>query len=126
MVDFTKGPARLYIINTTPEDLILKSGQIIANLAPIELQESNTYPILGSNTGGSCDFNQLHSLFQESFDGSKRIDKELPLSLFNIVQLIIQEVLPLKNMMNVLIFSNSKLTILWKQKICQNLKMTLI
>ncbi len=65
MVDFTKGPTTLCIINTTPQDLILKSNQIIANLAPIELQESNTYPILGSKTGGSCDVNQLLSLFQE-------------------------------------------------------------
>ncbi len=85
MVDFTKGPARLCIINTTPQDLILKSGQNLANLAPIKLQESNTYPILGSKTGGSCDVNQLHSMFQESFDGSKRIDNDLPSSLFNIV-----------------------------------------
>ncbi len=66
MVHFTKGPAALSIINTTPQDLILKSGQIVANLATIELQESNTYPIFGSN-------------------GSKRLDNELPSSLFNIV-----------------------------------------
>ncbi len=85
IVDFTKGPAKLCIINTTSQDLILKSGQIIANLAPIELQENNTYPILGSKTGGSCDVNQLHSVFQESFDGCKRIDNDLPPSLFNIV-----------------------------------------
>ncbi len=77
MVDFTKGPATLCIIITTPQDLILKSGQIIYNLAPIELQESNTYPIFGSKMGGSCDVKQLHSLFQESFDDSKRIDNEL-------------------------------------------------
>ncbi len=51
MVNFTKGPATLCIINTTPQDFILKSGQIVTNLAPIELQESNTYPILGSKTG---------------------------------------------------------------------------
>ncbi len=85
IADFTKGPATLCIINTTSQDLILKSGHIVAKLAPIQLQESNTYPILGSKTGGSCDVNQLHSLFQESFDGSKRIDNDLPLSLFNIV-----------------------------------------
>ncbi len=36
MVDFRKGPATLFIINTTPQDLILKSGQTVANLAPIE------------------------------------------------------------------------------------------
>ncbi len=35
MVDFTKGPATLCIINTIPQDLILKSAQIIANLARI-------------------------------------------------------------------------------------------
>ncbi len=85
MVDFTKGLAKLCILNTTPHDLILKSGQIVANLAPIELQESNTYSILGSKTGGSCDINQLQSLFQELFDGSKRINNELPSSLFNII-----------------------------------------
>ncbi len=48
-------------------------------------KKANTYPILGSKIGGSCDVNQLHSLFQESFDGSKRIYNELPSSLFNIV-----------------------------------------
>ncbi len=36
MVDFTKGPATLCIMNTTPQDLILKFGHIIANLATIE------------------------------------------------------------------------------------------
>ncbi len=35
--------------------------------------------------GGICYVNQLHSLFQETFDGSKRIDNSLPPSLFNIV-----------------------------------------
>ncbi len=35
--------------------------------------------------GGSCDVNQLHSLFQDTFDGSKRMDNELPSSLFNMV-----------------------------------------
>ncbi len=35
--------------------------------------------------GGSCDVNQLHSLFQEWLDGSKRINNDLPTSLFNIV-----------------------------------------
>ncbi len=40
MVDFTKGPAKFCIINTNPQDLILKSGQIAANLASIELQKS--------------------------------------------------------------------------------------
>ncbi len=53
MVYFTKGPATLCIINTTPQYLILKSGQIVANLAPIELQESNTYHILRSKTGAA-------------------------------------------------------------------------
>ncbi len=83
IVDFTKGHATLCIINTTSQDLILKSDQIVANLAHIQLQDSNIYPILGSKTGGNCDVNQLHSLFQESFDGSKRIDNDLPPSLFN-------------------------------------------
>ncbi len=64
IVDFTKGPAMICIINTTSQDLIIKSGLIVANLAPIQLQESNTYPILGSKTGGSYDVNQLHSLFK--------------------------------------------------------------
>ncbi len=83
---FTKGPVTVCIINTTPQDLILKSGQILANLSPIELQQSNTHPILGSKMGGSCDVNQLHSLFQNTFDGSKRIDNDLPQSLFNITK----------------------------------------
>ncbi len=41
MVDFTRGPTTLCIINTTQQDMILKSSQIIAILAPSELQESN-------------------------------------------------------------------------------------
>ncbi len=85
MVDITKGPATFCIINTSLQDLILKSGLLVANLSPIELQQSNTNPILGSKTGGSCDVNKLHSLFQDMFDDSKRIDNDLPPSLFNIV-----------------------------------------
>ncbi len=83
--DFSKGPTTLCIISTTPPDLILKSGQIVANLSPIELQHSNTNPILGYKSGDSCDVNQLHSLFQDTFNGSKRIDNHLPTSLSNIV-----------------------------------------
>ncbi len=45
-----KGTATHCIINITPQDLILTSGQIIANV--IKLQQSNTNPILGSKTRG--------------------------------------------------------------------------
>ncbi len=75
-MDFTKGAATLCIINTTPQDLILKSGQIIANLGPIELQESNTYPILESKTQGFTlkEHDELINLFKLKADYTLETD----------------------------------------------------
>ncbi len=55
LVDFTKGPLTVCVINLTEHDLILKSGQVVADLSPIELSSkrtTNTEPFLDSKTGG--------------------------------------------------------------------------
>ncbi len=85
VADFTKDPATICIINTTSQDLVLKSLQIVAEISPIELQKNNTTLFFETKMGESCDVNQLHSLFEEMFDSSKRKDNKLPSSLFNII-----------------------------------------
>ena len=85
LADFTKGPATVCIINTTDQDLILKSGLIVANLAPVDkaVKIKKSEPHSESKKGE--DVLNLNSLFPYSTDGSKREDNLLPKSIFNIV-----------------------------------------
>ncbi len=88
LVDFTKGPATVCVINLIEHDLLLKSGQVVADLSPVELTgkcTTNTEPFLDSKTGDTNEGPHLHTLFPMSIDGSKRNDNFLPQSLFNIV-----------------------------------------
>ncbi len=54
LVNFTKGPAAICVINLTEHDLILKSGQVVADLSPIELSSqctTNTEPFFDPKQG---------------------------------------------------------------------------
>ncbi len=75
-------------MNLTEHDLILKSGQVVADLSPIELFSkctTNTGPFLDSKMGDTNEGPHLLTLFPMSVDGSKRNDNLFPQSLFNIV-----------------------------------------
>ncbi len=75
LVDFTKGPATVCVIILTEHDLILKSGQVVEDLSPIELSSkrtTNTEPFLDSKMGEMNGGPHLHTLFPTSIDGSKR------------------------------------------------------
>ncbi len=77
VTDFTKGPATICVINLTEHDLILKSGQEVADLSHIELSNkrtTNTESFLDSKTGETYEAPHLHTLFPTSIDGSKRND----------------------------------------------------
>ncbi len=67
LVDFTKDPVTICVINPTDQDLILKSSQVVADLSPIELSSkkelsskctTNTEPFLqfkmGETSGATC------------------------------------------------------------------------
>ncbi len=87
LVDFTKGPMTVCVINLTEHDLILKSGQVVADLSLIEFSNkhaTNTEPFLDSKT---YEGPHLHKLFPMSINGSKRNNNFLPQSLFIIVPL---------------------------------------
>ncbi len=78
----------VYVIDLTEHDLILKSGQVVADLSPIELSSkctTNTKPFLDSKLGDTNEGPNLHTLFPTSIDGSKRNANFLSQSLFNIV-----------------------------------------
>ncbi len=75
LVDFTRGPTTICVINLTEHDLLLKYCQVVADLSPIELTSkctTNTEPFLDSKTGDTNEGPCLHTLFPMSIDGSKR------------------------------------------------------
>ncbi len=88
LVDFTKGPATICVINLAEHDLILKSGPVVVGLSPIELFSkctTNTGPFLDPKMVDTYEGPHLHTLFPMSKDGYKRNDNFLPQSLFNII-----------------------------------------
>ncbi len=88
LINFTKGPATVCVINLTEHNLILTSGQVVADLSPFELSgkpTTNTEPFLHSKTRDTNEGPRLHILFPTSIDRSKMNDNILPQSLFNIV-----------------------------------------